>query len=113
MDDWRMGEARNQGRSRETNEWIEGATNSFGSDEPFTAYKCECGDPACAECISVTRAEYEAVRVHGARFAIALDHENPEVDRVVFDSERYAVIEKLPGAGSAYAHGTDPRDGGG
>jgi hypothetical protein len=65
--DWRMGEARNQGRSRETNEWIEEATNSFGSDEPLTAYRCECGDPACAACISITRAEYEAVRAHGGR----------------------------------------------
>ena len=112
-DDWRKAEGRRQVRSRGTNEWIEGATDSFGADEPLAVYLCECGDPDCEGHISLTRAEYEAVRRHGARFAIALDHENPEVERVVVETERYAVIEKLPGPRAEYAHVTDPRHGGG
>jgi hypothetical protein len=112
-DDWRMAEARNQAGSRETNDWIEGATDSFASDEPLTVYTCECGDAGCGESVSLTRAEYEAVRAQDTRFVIALDHENPEVERVVSETGRYAVIEKLPGFGADHAHRTDPRHKGG
>ena len=44
---------------------------------------CECSDPACRSRIHLTRLEYEAVRGYPTRFAIATDHENPEVDQLV------------------------------
>jgi len=38
---------------------------------------------AASRSIRLTRPEYEAVRGYSTRFAIATDHENPEIDQLV------------------------------
>jgi hypothetical protein len=53
--------------------------------------------------------EYEAVRSVPVRFAIALNHENPEVDVLVSESSRYAVVDKAYGPPARIALETDPR----
>lgn len=70
---------------------------------------CECSFDGCPSLISLTRAEYETVRSDGATFAIAIDHENPELDRVVSEHERYAVVEKWTREAGVMARETDPR----
>lgn len=102
-------EARHQTRTRAFNEWIEGANESMGLHTGTDAFRCECGDGACAFPIALTRAEYECVRAHATRFAIAHNHENPESDRVVAEHERYTVVEKLVGRASRQAHRSYPR----
>ena len=72
-------------------------------------YLCECSDRGCTEPISMTRDEYEAVREVPIRFAIALNYENPEIDRVLIENERFATVEKFYGAGAKIARATDPR----
>jgi hypothetical protein len=57
----------------------------------------------------LTREEYEAVRTDGTRFAIALDHENPEIDRVVSEHRRYAVVENVQEQPRRMARDTNPR----
>ncbi len=52
----------------------------------------------CAAVVSLTRAEYEAVRADGLRFFIAEHHENPELDLLVVEHERYSIVAKLPGS---------------
>jgi len=49
------------------------------------------------------------VRAVPVRFAIALNHENPEIDRVLFENPRFATVEKFYGAGAKIARSTDPR----
>jgi hypothetical protein len=46
----------------------------------MSTYLCECGDERCTAPIRLTRVEYEAVRAYPTRFALALNHENPEID---------------------------------
>ena len=99
----RSTEARHQTRTRAFNEWIEGANESMGSHSGTDPFRCECGDSACTFPISLTRAEYECVRAHAARFAVAHNHENPESDQVVAEHERYSIVEKLVGRASRYA----------
>jgi len=70
---------------------------------------CECSDRRCADPISMTRPEYEAVPAVPVRFAIALDHENPEIDRVLIEKPRFATVEKFNGAGARIARASDPR----
>lgn len=41
--------------------------------------------------------------------AIALDHENPEIDRVLFENRRFATVEKFFGAGARIAPSSHPR----
>jgi hypothetical protein len=109
MTDWRAEEARNEVRSRSTNEWIEAAHDSFGEDNDMDRYLCECSDVSCASTVTLTRPEYEAVRAKGHTFAIMLHHENPEIDSLLVEYPRYSLVAKLPGTPASIAYASDPR----
>lgn len=113
MSDWKDQEVRNETRSRERNEWIEVTRGDVPDDVTATeTYACECGDASCSEQINLTRPEYEAVRGFATRFAIAVDHENPEIDQVVSEGGRYAVVQKIAGRPARIARQTSIRHGG-
>jgi hypothetical protein len=108
--DWREQEATNQTIFREMNEWTEdGRDATEGIDRPMDIYLCECSDRRCTEPISLTRTEYEAIRAVPVRFAIAVNHENPEIDRVVAENARFATVEKFYGTSARIARDADPR----
>ena len=110
MSDWREQEATNETVFRAMNEGTEEANDAQSSmDHRTEIYLCECSDRRCTEPISLTRPEYESVRAVPVRFAIALNHENPEIDRVIFENQRFAAVEKFYGAGARIARGSDPR----
>jgi hypothetical protein len=97
MSEWRDQEVRNESRSRDRNEWIAETRGSLALDHRSTeVYVCECSDPTCGARISLTRIEYEDVRGYPTRFAIAADHENPEVDQVVSEEGRFTVVRRSP-----------------
>jgi hypothetical protein len=108
--DYREQEARNETVFREMNEWTEEGNDAHsGPHRTVDVYVCECSDRQCTDPISLTRAEYEAIRAEPVRFAIALNHENPEIDAVLFENDRFATVEKLSGAPAQVARATDPR----
>ncbi len=72
-------------------------------------FSCECGDAACTDTVRLSIAEYESVRAYPARFVIVENHENPEVERLVSESERFAVVETLTGEASKTALRSNPR----
>ena len=110
MPDWRDEEARNETVFRDMNEWTAEANDArLGVDRPIDAYLCECSNRRCSDPINLTRSEYEAVRAVSVQFAIALDHENPEIDLVVSESPRFATVEKFYGNGARIARESDPR----
>jgi hypothetical protein len=110
MNSWQDGERANQMRARQRNEWIEAMKDRWESDSGATSiYACECNAGECVSTIVLTRAEYEGVRASGTRFVIATNHENPELDHVIVESNRFAVIEKLPGETAWAAREADPR----
>ena len=110
MADWREQEAVNQTVFREMNEWTEEDHDaSEGLDRAMDIYLCECSDRRCTEPINLTRAEYEGVRAVAVRFALALNHENPEIDRVVAENARFATVDKFYGAPARIARESDPR----
>jgi hypothetical protein len=74
----------------------------------LTPFLCECGDAACTHAIRLTLDEYEAVRTHGAHFAILPGHQILEAERVVAENGRYDVVEKTD-AGRRVAEARDPR----
>ena len=111
MNDWRDQEVRNETRSRDRNEWIEGISGEMGEGAPTEMYVCECGDATCVERIRLTRSEYEAVRDYSTRFAIAVDHENPEIDQLVAECAGYSVVQKIAGRPARIARQTDRRHG--
>jgi hypothetical protein len=57
-------------------------------------YLCECADIECMERVRVTSEEYERVRSSSLWFLVALGHVVPEIERLVAENERFAVVEK-------------------
>jgi len=106
--------ARNEAVFREVNERVKAVdvTLSLGAivDDPIDLIEffCECGDIGCMMKISLTRAEYEELRSHPARFAVALSHEIPSVERIVATTDRFTVVQKSAGE-DAIARAPDPR----
>jgi hypothetical protein len=110
VSDWRDQEVRNESHSRDRNEWIAETRGVVALEhETDELFVCECSDPACRARITLTRIEYEAVRGYPTRFAIATDHENPEVDQLVSEGGRFTVVQKIAGAAARIARETDHR----
>ncbi len=108
MNDWREREVENETRSREINEWIDESNEGPGAGVR-SRFVCECSDDACKMTISLTHLEYEEVRAHATSFAIALDHESPDLDMMVSERIGFAIIRKLPGMPARLAAASDPR----
>jgi 5-bromo-4-chloroindolyl phosphate hydrolysis protein len=82
--------ARNQALWREVNERIKAVAQTSGEVE----FLCECADLDCTENLVLSMAEYEHIRTSPVRFPIAPGHDYPEVENVVEENERYAVVQK-------------------
>jgi 3,4-dihydroxy-2-butanone 4-phosphate synthase len=108
MTDWRVREVGNETRSRDLNEWIEDSAEGSATTAT-TSYVCECSNGDCLARIDLTHTEYEDVRAHPTRFAIALDHESPDLDVVISEYRRFTVIRKIPGLPARLAIASDPR----
>jgi hypothetical protein len=110
MSSWLERQATNETIFRSMNEWTEDANDAqLGVDRLYDTYLCECSSRGCRDPIRLTRREYEAVRAGPLWFAIALNHETSEIDRVLSKNERFATVEKLRGDPSMIARATDPR----
>jgi hypothetical protein len=92
--------ARNDAAFRFANERIEAVAidHEMGGRLPFI---CECGNRACSEIVSLTIAEYEAVRVDSRRFFNVPGHQAADqgVGEVVERHGGYVVYEKHGHAG--------------
>jgi hypothetical protein len=90
-------EAEQQCLVRDANETAELLNVALITGAERVALRCECGDPACLARVSLTHAEYEAVRAYGSHFVIGLDHENPESACVLSENARFGVIDVVAG----------------
>jgi hypothetical protein len=93
---------------RDVNERINEINRDMGFDEGAD-FICECGDGECTTPITMHLFEYEAVRAYPTRFAIFPGHEILDVEHVVEENERFAVVEKAPDAAAQIAIDHDPR----
>jgi hypothetical protein len=105
---WRDHEARRRGVFREVNEQLATVSGSFAGGRAVL-FMCECGDADCTERIELTMTGYAAVRDHPRRYVVRVDHENPELEVVVSEGRRVAVVETLAGRMSRIPEDTDPR----
>lgn len=108
MIDWREQEVGYETRSREINEWIDESNEGIDT-AAMKPYVCECSDDACGSMIHLTHGEYEEVRAFGTHFAIALDHESPDLDLLVSERKGFTIVAKLPGLPARLANESDPR----
>ena len=102
---------RNEALFREVNERIEAVSQIVPRDEPLMEFLCECDRRDCAEKISATRADYEAVRAIATHFIVLAGHEDPGIEQVVQQGDRFLVVEK-EGQAALDAEDSDPRESG-
>ena len=96
---------------REVNERVVEIAGSFAGEPQGTLldFVCECGEADCTERIRLDRDEYEFVRAEATRFVVVPGHVLPEIERVVFRTDRFTVVEKRPGDAADVAVETEPR----
>jgi hypothetical protein len=69
---------------------------------------CECLDVTCVERVTLTVAEYEAIRADSNSFFVLPGHEVSELEETVRSEEQYLVVSKFA-PGDAVAKKLDPR----
>ena len=99
----------NEALFREVNERVAEVAEEFIAGEGPVEFSCECGDGTCAEKITMTVDEYEAVRAKPTQFAVVPGHEVPDIERIVERHPNYLVIEKQDPDAEEVARETDPR----
>jgi hypothetical protein len=99
---------RNEALFREVNERIEDVGTTLLPDDQPMEFLCECDDRDCVEKVSATRAEYEAIRAVATQFVVLAGHEDPGVEHVVQQTDRFLVVEK-EGEAAHEAQEDDPR----
>jgi hypothetical protein len=99
--------ALNEAVYRKLNEAIE--RGRWPGEDEQRAFRCECARRGCAQMLQLSHGEYERLRAHPRRFAIAMGHEDPQVEDVIESHlPRYLIVEKRGQAGRL-AEETDPR----
>lgn len=101
--------AKNEVVAREINEQIDRAHEEAPADRTIRVL-CECGRDECDRILAITPQEYERVRADPRRFAVAHTHVIPDVEVVLWETERFAVIGKRDGRAAEVAVEEDPRD---
>jgi len=93
--------ARNESLFREVNEAIERLQHELGDSDPTSTaqFLCECSRYRCTDRIELTLSEYTEVRSDESHFVIVPSHLNPEIERIVRETDDYAVVEKVGLAG--------------
>ena len=88
--------AGNEVASREFNEEIEGA---YEGEPPSNRLDivCECALKMCDRTIDITMAEYRMVRTDPRQFAIVPEHVVGDIERIVSENDRFAVVAKRQG----------------
>jgi hypothetical protein len=110
VDDEQVRRARNEALFRNLNEQINRFESDDGADagEPID-FVCECSSAGCMKVVSVSRAEYEAVRAGASTFIVAAGHEDPSIEDVLVSHSEFSAVEKR-GKAAELAAETDPRD---
>jgi hypothetical protein len=100
--------ARNESISRGINERIEEAHDRESPAE-YVRMVCECGQETCDRLIAISAAEYEQIRSDPRQFAVTREHVIADLERVVYETDRFAVVTKEEGTPAEVATEEDPR----
>lgn len=98
--------ALNEAAHRRVNEAIE--HGRWPGEDEAISFRCECARAGCTAMVTLTHAEYEAVRAHPRHFVLVPGHEDPRVEDVVEVQPGYVLVQKRGTAGRT-AEQSDPR----
>ena len=94
--------AQNESLFREVNERILELEQSFGDPGRggrLLGIVCECARTGCTAKVEVSVDEYRHAREKPTRFIVAPGHVDLEFERVVIETDRFLLIEKIGEAG--------------
>lgn len=93
--------AKNESIFRAVNEQIRTISEGFSAaeDGDTVSFVCECSKIDCVATVSATLGEYLAIRAQPDQFLILAEHLDPDQERIVTRTDRFAVVEKLGLAG--------------
>ena len=99
--------ARNEVASREFNEEIEEA---YEGEPPSNRLDivCECALKMCDRTIDITMAEYRMVRSDPRQFAIVPEHLIGDIERIISENDRFAVVNQEGGDAGRGSDGAEP-----
>ena len=80
---------------REVNERIRRLQTHWRSETDRVGFVCECGALGCTTRVYVTSAEYGEARALGTSFLLAPAHVDPDRERVVTATERFALVKRF------------------
>jgi hypothetical protein len=100
--------AENEAVVREINEMIRSAHES-APDISFMHIVCECGYEECGSIIALTKDEYERIRKDPRQFCVIEEHVIQDIEAIVEDNGRFAIVAKRQGTPAEVAIRTDPR----
>jgi len=88
--------AENEAASREFNEEIEELHHGEPPSKRLDIV-CKCALSTCDRTIDITMSEYQLVRSDPLQFAIVPDHLIGDIERIVYENDRFAVVVKRQG----------------
>jgi hypothetical protein len=100
--------AKNEVASREINEEIEKAYQGEPRANRIDIM-CECARMMCDAAIDITLDEYQNVRSDPRQFAIVPEHLIGDIERIVYENDRFAVVAKREGVPADVARDENPR----
>lgn len=100
---------RNEVLFREVNERLRELGEGFSLVTEEAEFVCECGSGSCFERLRMSLARYEEIRSDPKLFFVVKGHEQLEYEKVVSETARFLVVEKLPGGPAGVAIKEDPR----
>lgn len=100
--------AKNEAASRETNEEVERAHEV---DPPGRRIQisCECALKTCGRVITITVDEYRHLRMDPRQFAVVPEHFIGDIEWIVYENDRFAVVAKREGTPADVARDQNPR----
>jgi hypothetical protein len=103
--------AKNEAASREINEKIQGLPGRApgrATRQPIDIV-CECARMTCDAAIDITLDEYEDAREDARHFVILPEHFVGDIERIVFENDRFALVAKREGTPADVARDENPR----
>ena len=100
--------AKNEAVVREINEVIQQA-HASAPHSSFMHIVCECGYEKCESIIALTKDEYERIRSDPRQFCVIEEHVIQDIEAIVEENDRFAIVAKRQGTPAEVAIRTDPR----
>jgi hypothetical protein len=100
--------AKNEAASREINEEVERA-HEIDPPGRRIQISCECALKTCGRVITITVDEYRHVRMDPRQFAVVPEHFIGDIEWIVYENDRFAVVAKREGTPADVARDESPR----